>query len=426
MKSNSSSATTGANSFRWAALFALSAATGCPRVEVGGGVGLPSAETAEPVVRVAIGLPQREVTIGGAAGLLVSSSDGGGLAQFPAGAAATLTGSGTTVRAAIGGISTASGTVLTVQPLDSVGLVRVNGRDYRGSLLVTSTSTGILVVNLLSVEAYVAGVVNAEMGRRAPADSEAVYAQAVISRTVAMRALGRYRIRGYDVVSTVSDQAYGGVATETEMGWAAVRATRGQALTFGGSVIEAFFHSTCGGRTEAVDQVFSGAPQPYLQSVSDRGPSGEIYCAISPRFRWREEWTGEQVTKVVRENAKFVGVAPDAIGVAADLQLAGRSPSGRAAELVLVAGGRPVPIAGQQAIRQVLRLADGGWLRSTQFSIQVTRTGGRLVRLALEGGGNGHGVGMCQWGAVGRARAGAAYQEILSVYFPGTDLRRLY
>ncbi len=358
--------------------------------------------------------------------MLVSSSDGGGLAQFPAGAAATLTGSGTTVRAAIGGISTASGTVLTVQPLDSVGLVRVNGRDYRGSLLVTSTSTGILVVNLLSVEAYVAGVVNAEMGRRAPADSEAVYAQAVISRTVAMRALGRYRIRGYDVVSTVSDQAYGGVATETEMGWAAVRATRGQALTFGGSVIEAFFHSTCGGRTEAVDQVFSGAPQPYLQSVSDRGPSGEIYCAISPRFRWREEWTGEQVTKVVRENAKFVGVAPDAIGVAADLQLAGRSPSGRAAELVLVAGGRPVPIAGQQAIRQVLRLADGGWLRSTQFSIQVTRTGGRLVRLALEGGGNGHGVGMCQWGAVGRARAGAAYQEILSVYFPGTDLRRLY
>ena len=210
------------------------------------------------------------------------------------------------------------------------------------------------------------------------------------------------------------------------MGWAAVRATRGEALTFGGAVIEAFFHSTCGGRTEAVDQVFSGAAQPYLQSVSDRDASGQAYCSISPRFRWREEWTAERLAKVVRENARLIGVAPEAIGAAADLQIAGRSPSGRAAQLLLVGAGRTVPIAGQQVIRQVLRTADGGWLRSTQFSVQATRGGGRIVRVAVDGGGNGHGVGMCQWGAVGRARAGAGYREILSAYFPGTELRRLY
>ncbi len=378
------------------------------------------------MVHVGIGLPQPEFSIGGGAGLLVFGSDGGGLTEIPAGISAQVTGNGTTVRARVGGLSTPAGTVLTVRSVDSLGSIRVNGRDYRGSLLVSSTPAGVLAVNLVSLEDYVAGVVNAEMGRRPAGDSQAVQAQAVISRTVAMRALGRYRVRGYDVVSTVSDQAYGGVMTETEAGWAAVRATRGEVLTFGGAVIEAFFHSTCGGKTEAVDEVFSGAAQPYLRSVSDRSPTGEVYCALSPRFRWREEWTGDQLARVVRDNARLLGVAAEAIGFPSDLQIGGRSPSGRVSDLVMVAGGRMVPVVGQQVIRQVFRITDGGWLRSTQFSIQATRSGGRIVRLAVDGGGNGHGVGMCQWGAVGRARSGATYQEILSAYFPGTELRRLY
>jgi len=378
------------------------------------------------VVRVGLGLPQGEVSIGGADGLLLSAPDGGGLTVLQAGTTAIIEGNGTTVRATVGGVRTPAGTAFAIRPLDTLGFVRVNGRDYRGSVLVTATPAGVLAVNLLSLEGYVAGVVNAEMGRRPPGDSQAVHAQAVISRTVAMRALGRYRVRGYDVISTVSDQAYGGVTTETPMGWAAVRATRGEVLTFGGAVIEAFFHSTCGGRTEAVDEVFSGAAQPYLRSVPDRSPAGDAYCSLSPRFRWREELTAERLTRVLRENARLMGVAPETIGAPADLQVAARTPSGRASELVLTGAGRPLPIAGQQVIRQVLRGSDGGWLRSTQFSIQASRGGGRIVRVVLDGGGNGHGVGMCQWGAVGRARAGARYPEILSAYFPGTELRRLY
>ena len=405
---------------------ALVVTLGCPRVDVGAVGGLPGVATAEPLVRVGLGLPQNDILVGGGGGLILSAPDGGGLTEVAAGSMATIIGNGTTVRAVVGGVSTPVGAVLTVRPVDTLGFVRLNGRDYRGTLLVSSTPTGILAVNLVSLEAYVAGVVNAEMGRRPPGDSEAVHAQAVISRTVAVRALGRYRVRGYDVVSTVSDQAYGGVTTETPSGWAAVQATHGEVLTFGGAVIEAFFHSTCGGRTESVDQVFSGAAQPYLQSVSDRAASGVVYCSISPRFRWREEWTAAQLTKVVRDNAKLVGVRPEDIGVPAEFQVGSRSPSGRAAELVLIAGGRAVPIVGQQTIRQVLRLADGGWLRSTQFSIQAARGGGRIVKVVVDGGGNGHGVGMCQWGAVGRARAGATYQSILSAYFPGTELRRLY
>ena len=393
---------------------------GCPQVEVGT---IPETETAEPLVRVGLGVPQNELLIGGGGGLLVTGADGGGLFEVAAGATATATSNGSVVRLRTGGVSASSATSLVIKPFDSVGFVRVGGRDFRGTLLLTSTPNGLLAVNLLSLEAYVAGVVNAEMGRRPPSDTEAVYAQAIVSRTVAMRALGRYRIRGYDVVSTVSDQAYGGVPSETAMGWAAVRATHGLVLSYNGSVIEAFFHSTCGGRTEAVEAVFSGAPQPYLRSVSDRDSGGQAYCGISPRFRWREEWTGEVAARMLRDHGAAAGLGG---AEPSDMQVGARSPSGRVTELVTVVSGRAVPIEGQQTIRQILRAGDGGWLRSTQFSVQVSRGGGRIVRIVANGGGNGHGVGMCQWGAVGRARAGANHLGILVAYFPGTELRRIY
>ena len=79
-----------------------------------------------------------------------------------------------------------------------------------------------------------------------------------------------------------------------------------------------------------------------------------------------------------------------------------------------------------QAIRRVLSPADGGLLRSDDFTIRVSRTGARIERVDIEGRGNGHGVGMCQWGAIGRARAGQDYRTILTSYFPGTEIQRLY
>lgn len=76
--------------------------------------------------------------------------------------------------------------------------------------------------------------------------------------------------------------------------------------------------------------------------------------------------------------------------------------------------------------RLVLRTGDGSILRSANFNLQVTRNGTRIVALVAEGSGAGHGVGMCQWGALGRARAGFSYQDILSAYFPGTAITRTY
>lgn len=78
------------------------------------------------------------------------------------------------------------------------------------------------------------------------------------------------------------------------------------------------------------------------------------------------------------------------------------------------------------AIRRVLEPPAGGLLRSNDFTLRITRSGGRIEQVEAEGRGYGHGVGMCQWGAIGRARAGQPYSEILLSYYPGAELRKAY
>jgi stage II sporulation protein D len=88
-------------------------------------------------------------------------------------------------------------------------------------------------------------------------------------------------------------------------------------------------------------------------------------------------------------------------------------------------GGPEVKVEGP-AIRQVMQLGSGELLKSTAFDLVATVAGNRVTHLSVDGMGSGHGVGFCQWGAVGRARAGQGYEQILAAYFPGTRLERRY
>jgi len=108
-----------------------------------------------------------------------------------------------------------------------------------------------------------------------------------------------------------------------------------------------------------------------------------------------------------------------------DIQVSRTTRSGRVAELRIVfeRGDVRIPAAD---VRAVLRPDADRPLASTAFQLTVTKDGGEVSRLVAAGAGSGHGVGMCQWGAVGRARAGQDYRRILSTYFPGTTLERLY
>jgi stage II sporulation protein D len=381
----------------------------------------------DPEIRVGLAVGSTMASVGGSDALAVHEPDGTRLAIIPAGQTWQASSAANTVT-----LTSPSGWISP--PLDRVTLaaaeltapVRVNGKLYRGIAELLPGSGGLTVVNRVGLEAYLQGVVSAEMGRRSSTDEAALQAQAVVSRTYALRNLGRWRAQGFDVSGTVADQVYGGVAIETPEARAAVADTRGQVLTYNGALIEAFFHSTCGGRTADGAEVFRGAAQPYLRSVLDQADNGFVYCSISPRYRWHEEWTSEALLATLQRNLPPVaGIRSEQVVRVTDVRVVQRSASGRVDQLAIGLGGPVVRINGA-AIRQVLRPPSGELLRSTAFNLIATADEGGVTHLSVDGMGSGHGVGFCQWGAVGRARAGQGFEQILMAYFPGTRLERRY
>lgn len=364
---------------------------------------------------------------GGVEALLVTDPAGALLAVIPAGETWRLAASGAGLAAfSPAGASSPAGERLVLVAAASGDPIRVNGRPYRGLVEVLRDSLGITLVNRLGLEEYLQGVISAEMGRRSPEDREALRAQAVVSRTYAMRNMRRWSKLGFDLYGTVSDQVYGGVSAETPEGNEAVSATRGRILTYGGAPIDAFFYSTCGGRTAGGTEVFRAADRIYLRSVSDIGPDGTVYCSLSPRYRWREEWTGEGLRATLQRTLPAATGTPVArVREVSDVRVIYRTGSGRVAQLGIGLRESEVRVEGP-AVRGVLRSPSGDMLRSNAFELTVTGAGRQVTRLVAEGGGAGHGVGFCQWGAVGRSRAGQDFRRILEAYYAGATLERLY
>lgn len=146
--------------------------------------------------------------------------------------------------------------------------VEVDGKTYRGSLLVSTNPRGTLnLVNRVDLEGYLYGVVPAEMGPKRYDEVEALKAQAVAARTYALAHRGQFEAEGYDLCATPKCQVYAGLTAEDPLSSGAVDATRGLVLASGGAFADALFISTCGGQTENVENVFVGEPAPYLVSV---------------------------------------------------------------------------------------------------------------------------------------------------------------
>ncbi len=380
--------------------------------------------TRDPDIRIGVLLNVHRATVAASAALQVEDPAEGTLRLLASGSAIDVVTQGNTVIAGTGD-DRISRSTLTIESTDSGGTLRLNGRDYHGALEFRRGDSGLTVVNRVPLEAYLVGVVGAEMGRRAPGEDEALRAQAIASRTYAIRNQGRWAARGFDLVGTVNDQVYSGTSNENPMAVAAVNATRGQILTWNNEPIDAFFFSTCGGRTETGVAAFAGADRPYLQSVDDVDPSGTPWCAASPRFRWSAEWSGAALAATLRRTLAAENLSSARSSDLSDIRIVSHTGSGRVATLELAGREGRTTLTGQ-VIRRVLSPTEGGPLRSTDFTIRVSRSGGRIERVAIEGRGNGHAVGMCQWGAIGRARAGQDYRTILASYFPGTEIQRLY
>jgi len=305
--------------------------------------------------------------------------------------------------------------------------VRVNGAPYRGSIDIAAGDAGLEVVNVAKLEDYLVSVVAAELSSRAERDMSALQAQAIVSRTYALKKVGRAAERGFDVVATVSDQLYPGVLAETGAARRAVSSTRGQVLVYNHQLISAFFHSTCGPVTASAEEAFATvSPQPYLQPVSDRRPTGGFYNDISPHFEWRVTWRGDELRSVLRRTLPAVlGIDAVVVDTIRRIYVRQSGPSGRVLEVRIGVGQGEIPVFGPD-VRLVFEAPDGEPLQSTAFTLHEVLQNGRVTSLIAEGSGLGHGVGMCQWGAIGRARAGQDYRSIVRAYFEGVAVERWY
>ena len=406
----------------------MPAAVACPGPRVP-----PAVPGAEPELRVGLAVGASSVTLGGDGELFVTDdANGQPIGSMPAGVTWVVVPDtpGLHLVKADGSPAERHLGISAVNVTEN-HFVMANGRRYRGRLDVVRDPSGLTLMNRVPLESYLAGVLGGEMGVRRADERAAMLAQAVVSRSFALNNRGRWEAQGFDAWADIRDQVYNGVAGETPDVWEAVRRTTGQALTYNGEIIDAYFHSTCGSSTAGVEEVFETAKaRPYLRPVSDASGGGRYYCEISPRFRWREEWDGAKLRGILSRTLPAVmslGGAGGGGGLQriTDVQVSRTSASGRVAELRIVFEHGDLRVRGPD-VRAVLRPEPDRLLGSAAFHLQVVKDGGRLTRLVAAGAGWGHGVGLCQWGAVGRARAGEDYGKILATYFPGTKLERLY
>jgi stage II sporulation protein D len=310
-----------------------------------------------------------------------------------------------------------------------------SGRWYRGTFRIYAApagaganETGLTLVNEVPLEDYLRGVLPEEIGNPPQTDFEAVKAQAVAARSYTLSYLGRRADLGFDLWATVEDQVYGGTARENAQSNRAVQETRGEILLSDGVPIRALYSSACGGRTVNVEDVWPWPWTPYLRSVRDaEDDNRDGYCSLSANYRWREEWGVDAFIATLRKYAPAEGASTAALdGQLLDVRVESRSRSGRVAELVVETTEGQCVLHGDRTRWALRRPGGEAILRSSFFKIGVQRAAdGAPLRVVATGGGNGHGIGMCQWGAMGMARAGKSYREILRHYYKATQIAHL-
>ncbi len=304
-------------------------------------------------------------------------------------------------------------------------LVAHDGTRYRGELWITPTDSGLLVVNRVPVEDYLRGVVPLELGTRSRGDAAALQAQAIAARSYTyVRVASRevVPLKGYHMYATVQNQVYGGVAVEHAVVDAAIASTSGLVLRFEGAVVDGPYSSSCGGRTAVPSDVWRGARDvDYLNSVSDIDErTGRPYCEISPRNVWTATFDEPLLRQAIVSHLGARGSSGSTAPIIQKISVGRRTATGRVGTLVVNTDRGAVTLTGADA-RSAFRDARGATLLSTYFEVErETRVGGRVSAVVLKGAGHGHGVGMCQWGAIGRARAGHDVRAILRHYYPGT------
>jgi len=315
---------------------------------------------------------------------------------------------------------------------------KLESREYRGSVYVAIDRNGKLAVaNLVGESELLAGLVPAEIFASAP--MAALEAQAVAARGQLVAKIGtRHLDDPFLLCAEQHCQVYAGRMREHERTTKAVRTTAGWVAMRPGAMqlVDTVYSANSGGHSEDNDLVWPSPPDPQLRGRPDplleerfaKGIHDDNIAAFlrarpqshsrpqtasssgDDAYRWRAELDPETL-------AKHPGLG-EALGEVKSIDVLARGKSGRAMRVRVVGRHGAVEVAGELRIRRAL-----GGLKSSMFVVLPERESGRIVLL---GGGHGHGVGLCQHGAMGMARAGKSHKEIFAHYYAGAKLVRLW
>lgn len=303
-------------------------------------------------------------------------------------------------------------------------LFRFRGGRYKGSInLIKSTDKLVSIINAIGLEDYLKAVVPAEIYTGNEELLESAKAQAICSRTYALHRMNERKGKAYDVHIDVRDQVYGSLRRQNSVASAAVSETQGIVLNYNDSLATVYFHSSCGGVLEEAGNVWQNINAPYLTSRQD--VLGDSFaCRFAPNHRWKETRTFEQIDSAFQECCGISRVnmpVEDTTEIKLNFHITDRYKSGRVSGMRIEYGDTLLHLAGYE-IRRFLGWPPGQLLPSTLFRLRKKNDSA----IVIEGGGAGHGVGLCQWGAMRMSVEGFRYYHILGKYFKGCYLKKIY
>ncbi|MDD2889740.1 MAG: SpoIID/LytB domain-containing protein [bacterium] len=261
-------------------------------------------------------------------------------------------------------------------------ILELNGKKFRGSLIIYNKQSNFLVVNKVDMESYLKGVVPCELKTT---EVEALKAQIIASRSFALHLI-KPGAEYYDLTSGVEAQVYKGIEAEVDFIDKVIEETHGIVCTYNGETIQTQYSSNCGGRT-------ANGKAPYLKSTPCQ------FCKSYPNYRWECSFS----------RASFfekLGVQGNSFSVTK------RDKSGRILEI-------QIPDASCIIKGEQVRAKLG--LRST--FLEIKDNGDKII---INGKGYGHGIGLCQYGAVGMSKQGFDYKSILKHYYSGIKIEKIY
>ena len=311
---------------------------------------------------------------------------------------------------------------------------------FAGTLKLQPNAYGnYSLVNLVALEAYLRGVVPYEIGTNAPA--AAMQAQAIMARTYVLRNLRRFSIDNYQLCATTQCQVYFGITGATANTDNAIASTRSLVSTYNNELVDALYSSTTGGVTAPFNEVWRGAPRPYLvgkidaitnvwdiqqRPLSDENnlrdflklKEGFNESGESSYFRWRSDSTMSTLTQNIRKYLQSIGHPLAGFTQIQEIQVMERSSAGRVAKMgiqtelgIIVLEKDEILLAFEEP-------------NSLLFYVDPLYDPSRKLKgYAFIGGGFGHAVGLSQYGSYHLGKNGYSYDRILNFYFPNSKIQ---